>query len=120
MCADLKTIYSASSEEAGLAALEDFGKKRDEKYPLIHQSWERHWADLSEFFKYPEEIRKAIYTTNAIESLNYQLRKVTKNKLLFPTDDAIFKILYLAIRNASEKWTMPIKNSMASITPACH
>ncbi len=104
------TFYSAASESAAREALEDFGKKWDKQYPLIYQSWDRHWEDLCEFFKYPEEIRKAIYTTNAIESLNYQLRKVTKNRLLFPTDDAIFKILYLAIRNASEKWTMPIKN----------
>ena len=76
---------------------------------MIQQSWENHWNDLSEFFKYPPEIRKAIYTTNAIESLNYQLRKVTRNRLTFVNDDAIFKILYLAIRNASKKWTMPIK-----------
>ena len=110
VCADLKTIYSAATESAAREALEDFGKKWDKQYPLIYQSWDRHWENLCEFFKYPEEIRKAIYTTNAIESLNYQLRKVTKNRLLFPTDDAIFKILYLAIRNASEKWTMPIRN----------
>jgi transposase-like protein len=109
VCADLKTIYSANTGEAGRAALEDFGKTRNSKYPMIHQSWERHWDDLSEFFKYPPEIRKAIYTTNAVESLNYQLRKVTKNRSTFSTDDAILKILYLAIRNASKKWTMPIR-----------
>jgi putative transposase len=83
------------TEESGRAALEEFRKT---------------WDDLSEFFKYPDEIRRAIYTTNAIESLNYQLRKVTKNRSSFSTDDAIFKILYLVVRNASEKWTMPIKN----------
>ena len=110
VCADLKTIYSAATETAAREALEDFGKKWDKQYPLIYQSWDRNWENLCEFFKYPSEIRKAIYTTNAIESLNYQLRKVTKNRLLFPTDDAIFKILYLAIRNASEKWTMPIRD----------
>ena len=110
VCADLKMIYSAPTETAAREALEDFGKKWDKQYPLIYQSRDRHWENLCEFFKYPEEIRKAIYTTNAIESLNYQLRKVIKNRLLFPTDDAIFKILYLAIRNASEKWTMPIRN----------
>jgi len=109
VCADLKSVYSACSEEAGCQALEDFGKKWDGKYPMICQAWQRHWDDLSEFFKYPPEIRRAIYTTNAIESLNYQLRKVTKNRSTFSTDDAIFKILYLAIRNASEKWTMPIR-----------
>jgi putative transposase len=110
VCADLKTIYSAPTEESGRAALEEFRKTWDGKYPMIYQSWDRRWDDLSEFFKYPNEIRRAIYTTNAIESLNYQLRKVTKNRSTFSTDDAIFKILYLAIRNASKKWTMPIKN----------
>jgi len=110
LCADLKAIYSANTEEAGLEALEEFGKKWNEKYPMIYQSWQRHWADLSEFFKYPSEIRKAIYTTNAIESLNFSLRKIIKNKLIFVNDDAIMKILFLAIRNASEKWTMPVKN----------
>ena len=110
VCKDIKSIYSANTEEAGLEALEELGEKWNDKYPMIYQSWQRHWADLSEFFKYPSEIRKAIYTTNAIESLNFSLRKVIKNKLLFVNDDAIMKILYLAIRNASEKWTMPIKN----------
>jgi len=110
LCSDLKAIYSANTEESGLDALEEFGKKWNEKYPMIHQSWERNWNDLSEFFKYPSGIRKAIYTTNAIESLNFSLRKVIKNKLIFVNDDAILKILYLAIRNASEKWTMPIRD----------
>jgi transposase-like protein len=110
LCADLKAIYSAPSEEAGRVALEAFGEKWNSKYPMIHQSWGQHWGDLCEFYKYPPEIRRAIYTTNAIESLNYQLRKVTKNRLIFPTDEAIMKILYLAIRNASEKWTMPIRD----------
>jgi transposase-like protein len=76
---------------------------------MIYKSWDSHWENLSEFFKYPPEIRRAIYTTNAIESNNYQMRKVTKNRSTLPTDDAILKILYLAIRNASKKWTMPIK-----------
>ena len=110
VCTDLKAIYSANTESAARDALEEFGKKWDDKYPMIYKSWDNHWDDLREFFKYPPEIRKAIYTTNAVESLNYQLRKVTKNRSSFPTDDAIFKILYLAIRNASEKWTMPIRD----------
>ena len=83
VCADLKAIYTAPSEEAALAALEEFGKIWNERYPMIYKSWQIHWTDLSEFFKYPPEIRKAIYTTNAIESLNYQLRKVTRNRLTF-------------------------------------
>jgi transposase-like protein len=110
VCADLKTVYTAANEGAARDALEQFGKTWDEKYPMIYRSWDEHWNDLCEYFKYSPEIRRAIYTTNAIESLNYQLRKVTKNRSTFSTDDAIFKILYLAIRNASEKWTMPIKN----------
>jgi transposase-like protein len=110
VCADLKAIYSANSETAARDALEDFGKTWDSKYPMIYKSWDDRWENLCEFFKYSSEIRRAIYTTNAVESLNYQLRKVTKNRLSFPTDDAILKILYLAIRNASEKWTMPIRN----------
>ena len=109
VCTDLKKIYTASTELLGRVALEEFGEIWNGKYPMIFQSWERHWDNLCEFFKYPPEIRRVIYTTNAIESLNYQLRKVTKNRSTFSTDDAIFKILYLAIRNASKKWTMPIR-----------
>ncbi len=110
VCADLRTIYCAPTEAAGRDALERFKEKRKSKYPMIYKSWDAHWADLSEFYRYPEEIRKAIYTTNAIESLNSQLRKVTRNKSTFPNDDAIFKVMYLAIRNASKKWTMPIRD----------
>ena len=110
ICADLKSVYSANTETAGRDALEGFGKIWNGKYPMIYKSWDHHWNDLSEFYKYPPEIRRAIYTTNAIESLNYQLRQVTKNRSSFSTDDAIFKILYLAIRNASKKWTMPIRD----------
>jgi transposase-like protein len=107
---DLKAVYSTATETAGRDALEVFGKMWNAKYPGIYKSWDHHWADLSEFFKYPPEIRRAIYTTNAVESLNYSLRQVTKNRSLFPTDDAIFKIMYLAIRSASKKWTMPIRD----------
>jgi len=110
ICADLKAIYTASSEKAGREALEDFGTKWNARYPMIYRSWSTRWDDLNEFFNYPSEIRKAIYTTNAIESLNFQLRKVTKNRSSFPNDDAILKIMYLAIRNASVKWTMPIRD----------
>jgi transposase-like protein len=110
VCAGLKAVYSANTEAAGRDALEEFGKTWSDKYPMIYKSWDHHWENLCEFYKYPFEIRRAIYTTNAVESLNYQLQKEKKNRLLFPTDDAIFKILYLAIRNASEKWTMPIRS----------
>jgi transposase-like protein len=110
VCADLKAIYSANSEDAARHALDSFGAQWNNKYPVIYNSWQEHWSDLIEFFKYAPDIRKAIYTTNAIESLNYQLRKVTKNRSTFVNDEAIFKILYLAIRNAKEKWTMPIRD----------
>jgi transposase-like protein len=89
VCAGLEAVYSADSGEAGRGALEGFGKTWNEKYPVIYQSWERHWDGLSGFFKYPPEIRRAVYTANAIEPLNYQLRKVTKNRLSFSTDEAI-------------------------------
>lgn len=109
VCRDLKEVYSAINAESGHEALDDFGKKWNDKYPMIQASWERNWNNLTEFFNYPKDIRKAIYTTNTIESLNFSLRKVTKNKSSFPDDDSIYKIMYLAIKNASTRWTMPIK-----------
>jgi transposase-like protein len=115
ICNSLKGIYTASSEAAGREALESFGEKWNSKYPMIYQSWQSHWLDLSEFFKYGPEIRRAIYTTNAIESLNFQFRKITNSRLLFPTDAAILKVLFLAIRNAEGKRTMPIKNWGAAL-----
>ena len=110
ICKDLKKIYTASTEEEALLSLDDFGKAWNPKYSMIQKSWLDHWDDLSEFFAYPEEIRRVIYTTNAIESLNFSLRKVTKNRAAFPTDESIYKIMYLAINKASKKWTMPIRN----------
>ncbi len=110
VCRDLKEVYSAINAESGHEALEEFGRKWNDKYPMIQASWERNWNDLTEFFNYPKDIRKAIYTTNAIESLNFSLRKVTKNKSSFPDDDSIYKIMYLAIKNASTRWTLSIKD----------
>ena len=110
VCHDLKQIYTALNEEEALEALEDFGKNWNSKYPMIQRSWEAHWDDLNEFFAYPEDIRRVIYTTNAIESLNASLRKVTKNRAAFPDDEAIMKIMYLAIQKTAKKWTMPIRN----------
>lgn len=110
VCRDLKEIYSAINAESGHEALEEFGKKWNDKYPMIQASWERNWNDLIEFFNYPKDIRRAIYTTNAIESLNFSLRKVTRNKSSFPDDNSIYKVMYLAIKNASARWTMPIKD----------
>jgi len=108
--ADLKRIYQAVTEEEALLALTQFEERWDAKYPQISRSWRAHWHNLNTLFKYPEDIRKAIYTTNAIESLNSVIRKVIKKRKLFPTDDSAKKVVYLAIREASKKWTMPIRN----------
>ncbi len=115
LCKDLKNIYNAITEDEGLNGLENFAEKWDNKYPMISKSWRENWENLNEFFNYPEYIRKAIYTTNAIESLNSSLRKVTKKRSAFPTDDAIYKVLYLALTNASKNWTMPIRNWGAAL-----
>jgi transposase-like protein len=108
--ADLKRIYQAVTEEEALLALDRFSGRWDDKYPQISRSWRAHWDNLNTLFNYPEDIRKAIYTTNAIESLNSVIRKVIKKRKLFPTDDSAKKVVYLAIRDASKKWTMPIRN----------
>jgi transposase-like protein len=102
---DLKTIYKASTEEIALVQLDYFEGKWKKKYPSCVSSWKNNWAELSTFFKYPKEIRKLMYTTNAIENFNRQLRKVTKNKSIFPTDFSLEKSLYLAMVNATSKWT---------------
>ena len=107
---DLKGIYRAVTEDEALKALDDFSDKWDEKYPQISRSWRAHWHNLNTLFGYPEDIRKAIYTTNAIESLNSVIRKAIKKRKVFPTDDSAKKVVYLAIMDASKKWTMPIRN----------
>ncbi|RKZ68837.1 MAG: IS256 family transposase [Gammaproteobacteria bacterium] len=107
---DLKQIYQSATEEEALLALEQFAERWDDKYPQISKSWRNHWENINTLFNYPADIRKAIYTTNAIESLNSVIRKATKKRKLFPTDDAAKKVIYLAIREASKKWTMPIRN----------
>jgi transposase-like protein len=110
ICTDLKNIYGAPSEKVALEALDEFTKKWDHRYPMISKSWRSNWENLNEFFAYPMDIRKAIYTTNAIESLNASLRKVTQKRSAFPTDEAIYKVLYLALTKAEKKWTMPIRD----------
>lgn len=115
IAADLKSIYQSVTEEEALLALEQFAERWDAKYPQISRSWRAHWDNLSTLFNYPAEIRKAIYTTNAIESLNSVIRKVIKKRKLFPTDDAAKKVVYLAILDASKKWTMPIRNWKAAL-----
>ena len=107
---DLKTIYNASTVEMAEIALDEFGKKWDKKYEMISKTWRKNWENIIPFFAYPDYIRKAIYTTNAIESLNKSMRKVTKNRGSFPNDDAAIKIFYLALTNISKKWTMPIRD----------
>lgn len=110
VAADLRQIYSATTIDEAYLALESFAETWDSKYPTISRSWLANWENLTPFFDYPPEIRKVIYTTNAIESLNYSLRKVTKTSGSFPNNDSVFKLLYLALRNISKKWTMPIRH----------
>ena len=106
---DMKLIYKASTEQIALLNLESFKEKWYEKYPNCCESWERNWTELTTYFKYPEYIRKLIYTTNSIEAFNRQLRKVTKTKSIFPSDQALYKMLYLTMVEASNKWTSRIK-----------
>lgn len=115
LAGDLKPIYTASTEKEALSALEAFESKWNKQYPQIAKSWYVHWDNLMIFLGYPEEIRKIIYTTNAVESVNSQLRKVTKNKRVFPNDNAVFKSLYLAIDYMTKKWSMPIPNWNAAM-----
>lgn len=108
--ADLKSIYKAQTEDEARHNLELFASKWDAKYPTISQLWKRNWELIKTFFAYPEDIRKVIYTTNAIESINNSRRKILRNRGAFPTNDAILKLIYLALQNAAKKWTMPIRN----------
>ncbi len=107
---DLKAVYQSPTEEAALMALDQFAQTWDDKYPQISKSWRMHWENLNTFFAYPAEIRKAIYTTNAIESLNSVIRQAIKKRKVFPTDDSVRKVIYLAIDAASKKWNMPIRD----------
>ena len=105
LMADLKAVYAAVDEETALNALDVFAEHWDKKYPKISQSWRDNWANLSTYFKFPQEVRRLIYTTNTIEGFNRQLRKVTKSKSVFPTDDSLLKMLYLAMTDITKKWT---------------
>ena len=115
VAADLRVIYSAATVAEAEAQFAAFAEKWGEAYPPIVQSWRRNWARLIPFFDYPPEIRKVIYTTNAIESVNMSLRKITKNRGAFPSDDALLKLFYLALQNISQKWTMPIRDWKAAL-----
>jgi putative transposase len=115
VAADLQPVYrAATAEEAGLR-LEEFGAKWDVQYPTIGQMWRRHWEHVTPFFAYPAEIRKVIYTTNTVESLNRSLRKIVKTRGSFPNEEAALKLLYLALQRITKKWTMPIQNWKAAL-----
>lgn len=107
---DMKEIYTAPNKEMAKTALNDLKNKWNDKYSYAIKSWENNWDELTVFFDFPVEIRKIIYTTNLIENLNGKIRKYTKNKLSYPTDDAVIKSVYLALREVSKKWTQPIRN----------
>ena len=116
VCADLKKIYTAVNEDEAMTFLQEFEGKWQSRYPYIAKSWYDNWQNLVIFLEYPQEIRRIIYTTNAIESLNSQLRKVTKNKKIFPSDEAVFKLFYLAIGYVTKKWSMPVRNWSEAIS----
>jgi putative transposase len=110
VAADLKLVYTASTQTQAEQQLMAFAQRWDKPYPTISKSWLNHWERVIPFFAFPPEIRKAIYTTNAIELMNMTLRKVLKNHRAFPTDESALKVVYLAIQNISKKWTMPIRD----------
>jgi putative transposase len=110
LAADLKSIYTSVNAEEAELNLEIMAEKWDKTYPVVSKSWKSRWANVIPFFEYPPEIRKVIYTTNTIESMNMTLRKVTRNHRIFPNDEAAFKVVYLALQNITKKWTMPIPN----------
>ena len=107
---DLKSVYQAISKEAAEIELERLEEKWGAKYPIVIRSWRNKWENLSNYFKYPEDIRRIVYTTNIIESVHRQFRKLTKTKGAFPNENSLLKLLYLGIQNAQKKWTMPIRN----------
>ena len=115
VAADLRLIYAAPTDRGRATAHGIRGQMGCSITPPIGQSWRRNWARLTPFFDYPPDIRKVIYTTNAIESVNMSLRKITKNRGSFPNDDAVFKLFYLALNNISKKWTMPIRDWKAAL-----
>ena len=115
VAADLQTIYRAATREEAEGRLEEFSEKWGSQFPTIARSWRLNWERVAPFFAYPADIRKVIYTTNAIESVNMSLRKIIKNRGSFPTDEAALKLLHLALQNIARKWTMPIKEWKAAL-----
>jgi len=114
--ADLKRVYKASNKELAAIELDNLEDKWNDKYPIVVRSWRNNWERLTHYFKYPEDIRRIIYTTNTIEAVHRQFRKLTKNKGSFPNQDSLLKLLYMGIQNASKKWTMPIQNWSLTIS----
>jgi putative transposase len=110
VCADLKKIYGAVNLDNAEYALEEFREKWDKRYPAILRSWDDNWSELTTFFEYPEEIRYLIYTTNAVEAYHRLVRKFTKTKSIFPTDDSIRKVVFLSVKEITKKWTMPVRS----------
>jgi transposase-like protein len=110
LMADLKPVYKAATKEAAETALDDLESRWGDKYPIVLKSWRSKWENLSVYFKYPADIRRVIYTTNSIEAVHRQFRKLTKTKGAFPNENSLLKLLYMGIQNASRKWTMPIQN----------
>ena len=107
---DLKLVYQAMTKDIAIDELNNVDEKWGKKYPIVIESWRRNWDELTAYFSYDPMIRKMIYTTNAVEGFHRQVRKVTKNKSVFPNDNAVLKLIYLALNNISKKWTMPINN----------
>jgi transposase-like protein len=114
--ADLKRVYKAGTKDLAESELDILAGKWNEKYPIVITSWRNNWERLSQYFKYPEDIRRIIYTTNTIEAVHRQFRKLTKTKGAFPNQDSLLKLLYMGIQNASKKWTMPIQNWSLTIS----
>ena len=114
--ADLKSVYQSATEAEAQRALDHFAATWDEQYPQIAKSWRNNWDNLITIFDYPPEIRRVIYTTNAVESVNSVIRKATKQRKLFPSDDSAMKVVFLAIQAASKKWTMPIRDWKPAMT----
>jgi putative transposase len=115
VAADLQKIYRAPTRAAGEQALLEFAEKWDDKHPTISRSWSENWERLATFFAFPDDIRRVIYTTNAVEAVNRSLRKVLKTRGALPSDEALLKLLYLALRNISRKWTMPVPHWKAAL-----
>jgi transposase-like protein len=116
---DLKEIYNANNSEIAEVALENFRNKWSKKYPTIYDIWKRNWQGIIPFLAFPDYIRKAVYTTNTIEAVNRQIRKIIKTKGCFPNDEAVFKLVFLALQNAQKKWTMPIREWKLALNQFC-